>query len=118
MKSVLSTRANAWSVWPHVCLPAALSREPPILRKAFRRCKRPAGTSWRVDETYIKIKGKGKYLYRAVDKAGQTVDCLLRAQRDKAAAQRYFEKSIHQNGEAETITIDKKWRKLCRAGGA
>jgi putative transposase len=65
------------------------------------------GKSWRVDETYTKIKGKWKYLYRAVDKAGQTVDFLLRAQRDKAAAQRYFEKSIDQNGEPETITIDK-----------
>jgi putative transposase len=70
------------------------------------------GKSWRVDETYIKIKGKWKYLYRAVDKAGQTVDFLLRAHRDKAAAQRYFEKSIDQNGEPETITIDKSGSNL------
>jgi len=48
------------------------------------------GKSWRVDETYIKIKGKWRYLYRAVDKAGATVDLLLRAHREKAAAQRYF----------------------------
>jgi putative transposase len=84
----------------------------PILEKAFRRRKRPVGKSWRVDETYIKIKGKWKYLYRAVDKAGQTVDFLLRAQRDKAAAQRYFEKSIEQSGEPETITIDKSGANL------
>jgi putative transposase len=51
-------------------------------------------------------------LYRAVDKTGQTVDFLLRAQRDKAAAQRYFEKSIEQNGEPETITIDKSGANL------
>jgi putative transposase len=79
----------------------------PILEKAFRRRKRPVGKSWRVDETYIKVKGQWKYLYRAVDKGGDTVDFLLRAHRDKAAAQRYFEKSIDQNGEPETVTIDK-----------
>jgi putative transposase len=84
----------------------------PVLEKAFRRHKRAVGRSWRVDETYIKIKGKWKYLYRAVDKAGHTVDFLLRAHRDKAAAQRYFEKSIDQNGEPETITIDKSGSNL------
>jgi putative transposase len=84
----------------------------PVLEKALRRHKRAVGRSWRVDETYIKIKGKWKYLYRAVDKAGHTVDFLLRAHRDKAAAQRYFEKSIDQNGEPETITIDKSGSNL------
>ena len=79
----------------------------PVLEKAFRRHKRPVGRSLRVDETYIKVKGDWKYLYRAVDRAGHTVDFLLRAHRDKAAAQRYFEKSIDQNGEPETVTIDK-----------
>ncbi|EDZ97258.1 integrase catalytic region, partial [Burkholderia sp. H160] len=47
-----------------------------------------------MDETYIKVKRRRKYLYRAVDKAGNTVDFLLRAHRDKAAARNYFEKSI------------------------
>ena len=84
----------------------------PVLEKAFRRHKRPVGRSWRVDETYVKVKGHWKYLYRAVDKAGQTVDFLLRAHRDKAAAQRYFEKSINQNGEPETVTIDKSGANL------
>lgn len=47
----------------------------PVLEKAFRRRhKRPVGRSWRVDETYIKVKGQWKYLYRAVDKAGDTID--------------------------------------------
>jgi putative transposase len=48
----------------------------PVLEKAFRRRKRAVGTSWRVDETYIKVKGQWKYLYRAVDKAGDTIDFL------------------------------------------
>jgi putative transposase len=84
----------------------------PVLEKAFRHHKRPVGRSWRVDETYIKVKGHWKYLYRAVDKAGHTVDFLLRAHRDKAAAHRYFEKSIDQNGEPETVTIDKSGANL------
>jgi putative transposase len=60
-----------------------------------------------MDETYVKVRGKWKFLYRAVDKEGNTVDFLLRAHRDKAAARRYFEKAINQNGEPETITVDK-----------
>ncbi|MBB5429769.1 transposase-like protein [Paraburkholderia atlantica] len=65
----------------------------PLFEKAFRRHKRPVGKSWRMDETYVKVKGQWKYLYRAVDKQGNTVDFLLRARRDKAAARRYFEKA-------------------------
>jgi transposase-like protein len=78
----------------------------PVLEKAFRCRKRPVGKSWRVDETYIKVKGQWKYLYRAVDKARNTIDflVLVRAHRDKAAARWYFEKSIAQNGEPETVT--------------
>lgn len=84
----------------------------PVLEKAFLRHKGHVGKSWRVDETYIKVKGQWKYLYRAVDKAGNTVDFLLRAHRDKAAARRYFEKSIAQNGAPETVTIDKSGANL------
>jgi putative transposase len=84
----------------------------PVLEKAFRRCKRPVGKSWRVDETYVKVKGQWKYLYRAVDKAGNTVDFLLRARRDKEAARRYFEKAIDQNGAPDTVTIDKSGANL------
>src|SRR5260370_6682749 len=70
----------------------------PVLEKAFRRRKRPVGKSWRVDETYIKVKGQWKYLYPAVDKAGDTVEFLLRRHRDKAAAQAYFRKSVDPKG--------------------
>ncbi|WP_429347740.1 IS6 family transposase [Paraburkholderia sp. Clong3] len=84
----------------------------PLFEKAFRQHKRPVGKSWRMDKTYIKVRGQWKYLYRAVDKAGKTVDFLLRAHRDRAAARRYFEKSIDQNGEPETITVDKSGANL------
>ena len=59
-----------------------------------------------------KLPGPTYHLHRAVDKAGDTVDFLLRAHRDKAAVQRYFERSIDQNGEPETITIDKSGSNL------
>jgi transposase-like protein len=84
----------------------------PLFEKAFRKHKRPVGKRWRMDETYVKVRGQWKYLYRAVDKAGNTVDFLLRAHRDKAAARRYFEKAIGQNGAPETVTMDKSGANL------
>jgi transposase-like protein len=84
----------------------------PLFEKTFRKYKQPVGKSWRMDETYIKDKGQWKYLYRAVDKAGKTIDFLFRAKRDKVAARRFFEKSIAQNGVPETITIDKSGSNL------
>ena len=58
----------------------------PALEEAFLACKRPVGRSWRLDETYVRVKGAWNYLYRAVDKAGATVDFLLTAKRDRKAA--------------------------------
>src|SRR5262249_11279856 len=59
-----------------------------------------------VDETYIKVKGQWSYLYRAVDKEGQTVDFLLSQNRDKAAAVRFFRKALGNNEVPEKITLD------------
>jgi transposase-like protein len=60
-----------------------------------------------VDETYIKVGGQWKYLYRAVDRLGQTVDFLLTAHRDVAAARRFFERAIDRHDVPEKIAIDK-----------
>jgi len=79
----------------------------PLLEKAFRKHKCPVGGSWRMDETYIKVKGVWKYLYRAVDKEGKTVDFLLTARRDKAAALRFFDKAMKASGVPEKVTLDK-----------
>lgn len=59
-----------------------------------------------MDETYIRVRGQWKYLYRAVDTAGQTIDFLLTARRDAAAALRFFRKAIRHHDEPETVTID------------
>jgi hypothetical protein len=65
--------------------------------------------SWRVDETYIKVKGRWTYLYRAVDKCGQAIDFLLSAKRDAAAAKRFFCKALAQphTVNPRTIPVDK-----------
>lgn len=80
----------------------------PVLAAAFRQRKRSVGIFWRMDETYILIGGQCKYLYRAVDGGGQTVDFLLTARRDEAAACRFLDRAIGQRGAPEKITIDKR----------
>jgi transposase-like protein len=79
----------------------------PALAKVSRGRQRPVGKSWRMDETYIKVRGCWKYLYRAVDRDGATVDFLLTARRDEAAARRFLERAIDRYGEPEKVTIDK-----------
>jgi transposase-like protein len=64
------------------------------------------GRSWRVDETYVKIKGKWAYLYRAVDKDGQTIDFLLTPNRDRVAAETFLCKAIRNQELPEKMTID------------
>jgi putative transposase len=76
------------------------------LEEAFHRRKRPVGRSWRMDETYIRVKGEWRYLYRAVDKSGQTIDFLLTEHRDTDAARRFLTQAIRRHGVPEMITID------------
>jgi len=91
----------------HSTLHRWVIRMVPVLDKAFRRHKRAVGRRWRMDETYIRVRGQWKYLYRAVDTDGQTIDFLLTAKRDAAAALRFFRKAIRHHGEPEVVTIDK-----------
>src|ERR1700676_3467947 len=70
----------------------------PLLEARFRTRKRPVGSSWRLDETYVKVQGVWKYLYRAVDKAGATVDFLLTANLYCKAALPSLRKAIRSNG--------------------
>ena len=79
----------------------------PLLEKVFRNHKHAVGKSWRMDETYIKVKGAWKYLYRAVDKQGKTVDFLLTAKRDVSAARRFFDKAMRHSEVPDMVTLDK-----------
>src|SRR5215510_12293031 len=78
----------------------------PQLEETFHWRKSSVWTSWRMGETYIKVKGEWRYLYRAVDKYGETIDFLPTEHRDKEAALRFLKKAIRRNGVPETITID------------
>jgi len=81
----------------------------PELEKRIRPHLQRSNGSWRVDETYVKVKGRWAYLCRAVDSRGQTIDFLLSAKRDAEAAKRFFRKALGQphTGNPRTITVDK-----------
>jgi putative transposase len=78
----------------------------PEFQKRWRRYARPVGTSWRVDETYIRVRGRWTYLYRAVDKQGLTVDFLLSEHRDIPTAKQFTTRAIERNGTPERSTLD------------
>ena len=90
----------------HATIQRWVVKYSPLLEEAFHRRKRPVWVSWRMDETYIKVKGEWKYLYRAVDKYGETIDFLLTEHRDQEAALRFLKKAIRRHGVPEKITID------------
>ena len=93
----------------HTTLYRWIQAYAPELEKRIRPHLRMTSGSWRVDETYIRVKGKWVYLYRAVDASGQTIDFLLSPKRDAAAARRFFRKALKQahTVNPRTITVDK-----------
>lgn len=79
----------------------------PLLDAAFKKKKRNVSSSWRMDETYIKVKGRWVYYYRAVDKYGAIIDFYLSETRDESALRAFFNKAINQHGLPEKVVIDK-----------
>ena len=93
----------------HTTIMRWVHQHSPEIEKRIRRHLRPTNDSWRVDETYIKVKGKWKYLYRAVDSDGDTIDFMLSSKRDRKAAKRFFKKALSSNHNQipRVITVDK-----------
>src|SRR5438270_7649663 len=89
----------------HVTTWRWVQRYAPELHQRCRSELRMTNRSWRVDETYLRIAGKWSYLYRAVDSSGETIDFLLSAKRDAAAAKRFFQKALRSLGHPHPRVI-------------
>ena len=91
----------------HVTLFRWVQRFTPLLVNAARPCRRAVGDRWFVDETYIKVAGVWRYVYRAVDQDGQILDVFVSQRRDIAAAEWFFAKAMRDHGEPLEIVTDK-----------
>lgn len=91
----------------HATIQRWIIRFVPLIDDRVRKYKKPTGSSWRMDETYIKVNGKWVYLYRAVDSLGNTIEFLLRKNRDAIAAKAFFRKAFKNNGLPRKVNIDK-----------
>jgi len=93
----------------HATLNRWVVKYVPLPDNEFRARKHPVGSSWRMDETDVKVKGARKYLSRAADRSGATEDFLLTAKRDRKASLRFSRKAIKHGGTPEKIAIDIEW---------
>jgi len=91
----------------HVTLFRWVQRFTPILADAARPCRHRVGGHWFVDETYVKVPGTWRYIYRAVDQYGQVIDVFLSKKRDLKEAEALFAGAIRSNGEAAEVTTDR-----------
>ncbi|KEO59995.1 IS6 family transposase [Thioclava indica] len=96
----------------HATLNRWVVKFSPLIAAQAQRRKRPTANSWRVDETYIRVKGRWTYLYRAVDRSGQTLDFMLSERRDLAAARHFFKQVIAANDVPDRVVIDKSGANL------
>ena len=96
----------------HATLNRWVVRYSPLIAKEAQRRKARTSSSWRMDETYIKVKGKWNYLYRAVDKFGKTLNFMLSERRDEAATTSFFTRTLGNNGVPERVVIDQSGANL------
>jgi transposase-like protein len=107
LRDLVETMAERGLSVAHTTIMRGAKRYTPEFEKRWKRFAEAVGQSWRVDETYVKIRGEWYYLYRAVDRTGRTVDFRLSAKRDVAAAKGFFRKAIKSQQRApQTITLD------------
>jgi transposase-like protein len=87
----------------HVTVYRWVQRFTPLLADAARPCRHAVGDRWFVDETYVKVAGQWRYVYRAIDQFGQVIDVFVSRQRDAAAARRFFQRAI---GATKVIAVE------------
>src|SRR3954469_8459500 len=97
--------ADRGVVVDHTTMYRWLQRFAPELEKRMRRHPRPCRGPWHVDETYLRVGGERRYLYRAVDGAGRTIDFPLGAKRDKKAAKRFFRRALGRDNTRNPCTV-------------
>jgi transposase-like protein len=91
----------------HVTIFRWVLRFTPLLGEAARPCRHAVGDRWQVDETYVKVAGRWRYVYRAIDQFGQVIDVLVSARRDADAASRFFKRAINATKVTPTeVTTD------------
>ena len=91
----------------HVTLYRWVQRFTPLLIDAARPCRHTVGSRWFVDETYVKVAGVWRYVYRAVDEHYQVIDVLVSKRRDIAAARRFFAAALDAHGEPGEVVTDR-----------
>jgi transposase-like protein len=90
----------------HTTILRWVQHDTPEFEKRWKRYARPVGGSWRMDETYVKVRGEWMYLYRAVDKTGQTVEFHLSRRRDRNAAKTFLRQAMRNQRVLTKITLD------------
>jgi len=90
----------------HVTVYRWVQRFTPLLAEAARPCRHAVGSRWRVDDTYVKVAGRWRYVYRAIDQEGQVIDVFVSPRRDARAARRFFARAIHSTkvSPSEVVT--------------
>jgi transposase-like protein len=91
----------------HVTVYRWVQRFTPLFAEAARPLRHATGDRWFVDETYVKVAGRWRYLYRAVDQYGQVIDVMLSEQRDSLAARRFFTRALRHGPAPVEVTTDK-----------
>jgi transposase, IS6 family len=96
----------------HVTVYRWVQRFTPLLADAARPCRHAVGDCWYVDETYVKVAGRWRYVYRAVDQYGQIIDLYVSPRRDTQAARQFFTTALRAHGEPVEIVTDRAWTLL------
>src|ERR1700681_701155 len=96
----------------HVTVYRWVQRFTPLLVDAARPCRHTVGDRWYVDETYVKVAGRWRYVYRAIDQYGQIIDVYVSPRRDTRAARRFLAAALGSHGQPAEIVTDRAWTLL------